>query len=129
MSLCGTALFFCPRCFCFFPGCCIIIPRHVALDKAELPFEDITAGSKDMNLQNSDDLVHEAELLYQQRLKSQLERSHRDDFVSIEPVSGDYFLAPTLSEAIEAARKAHPDRLVHTVRVGHKVAVQLGMMK
>ncbi len=71
-------------------------------------------------------LVREAEQIYQQGLQDQLERSHPDSFVAIEPVSGGYFLGATLSEAIGAARKAHPDRLVHAIRVGHKATVHLG---
>jgi len=79
--------------------------------------------------QNSEAIAQGAELLYQQRLKDELERSHPDAFVTIEPLSGDYFLGPTLSESIDAARTAHPDRLVHTLRVGHKAAVHLGRKK
>jgi hypothetical protein len=48
------------------------------------------------------------------------------DFVAIEPESGDFFLGKTLSEAIEAARAAHPSRLPFVVRVGHKTAVEFG---
>jgi len=45
---------------------------------------------------------------------------------SIEPVSGDYFLGRSLSEAIGAARKAHPSRLAHAIRVGHQPALHFG---
>ena len=80
-----------------------------------------------MNSQESVNLAQQAELIYHRRLKDQLEQSHRDKFVAIEPLSGDYFLAQTLSEAIGAARKAHPDRLAHGMRVGHRAAVHLGI--
>jgi hypothetical protein len=72
------------------------------------------------------DLAQMAELIYQQRLKDRLEQTHPDAFVAVEPLSGDYFLGPTLSEAVGAARVAHPDRLMHTLRVGHKAAIHLG---
>jgi hypothetical protein len=81
-----------------------------------------------MTSQELQKLVREAEWIYQHRLKQQLEQSHPDAFVAIEPVSGDYFLGPTLSEALGAARTAHPDRLAHAVRVGHKAAVHLGLV-
>src|SRR3972149_5910198 len=72
-----------------------------------------------MSPQNLDDFVRRAELLYEQKLRAKLEVAHRDEFVAVEPVSGDYFLGKTLSEAIGAAREANPDRLSHALRVGH----------
>jgi hypothetical protein len=57
--------------------------------------------------------------IYEERLKSALEPVHRDEFVAIQPQSGDYFLGRTLAEAIRAARHAYPDRLTHVMRVGH----------
>jgi hypothetical protein len=75
---------------------------------------------------NVDDLARQAEAIYQQRLKSQLEASHRDQFVAIEPISGDFFLGRTLSEAIGLARQAHPQRLAHAMRIGHRTGVHFG---
>ena len=79
-----------------------------------------------MTSPESENVARRAESLYEQRLRRQLEQSHLDEFIAIEPVSGDYFLGRTLSEAIGAARKAHPDRLSHAVRIGHKAAVHFG---
>ena len=74
----------------------------------------------------SENVARRAELIYEQRLRHQLEQSHLDEFIAIEPISGDYFLGRTLSEAIGAARKAHSDRLSHALRIGHKTAVHFG---
>jgi hypothetical protein len=71
-------------------------------------------------------IAERAERIYAERLKAHLELTHRNDFVAIEPISGDHFVAATLSEAIQAARKAHPDRLSYAIRVGHSTAVHLG---
>lgn len=60
-------------------------------------------------------------------LKSQLEAEHLNRFVAIEPTSGDFFVADTMSEAIGHSREKYPDRLVHTFRVGHAAAVHFGM--
>ena len=68
-----------------------------------------------------------AKRLYEQELKDVLEASHRHEFVAIEPESGDYYLGRTFSEAIGAARRAHPDRLCHALRVGHRATVHLGV--
>ena len=81
-----------------------------------------------MTPQNPEEVARQAELIYQQRLKARLEETNLDDFVAIEPVSGDFFLGTSLSEAIGAARKAHPDRLAYAVRVGHKTAVHIGAL-
>lgn len=74
-----------------------------------------------------DDLVRRAEELYEHRLRALLEPDHMHEFVAIEPESEDYFLGKTLSEAIGASRKAHPDRLAHAMRVGHTAALHFGL--
>ncbi|HPM80965.1 MAG TPA: hypothetical protein PLF81_09705 [Candidatus Anammoximicrobium sp.] len=73
------------------------------------------------------EFVRKAEDVYMNRLRAVLEPEHTDDFVAIEPESGDYFLGKTLSEAIGAARRCHPDRLAHAMRVGHKAALHFGV--
>lgn len=70
--------------------------------------------------------VHRAEEVYESRLRTLLEPHHRGEFFAIEPMSGDYFLGKTLSEAIGAARRLHPDRLAHAMRVGHETALCFG---
>jgi hypothetical protein len=77
-------------------------------------------------IMNSTDLYQRAERFYQERLRTELERSHLNDFVAIEPESGDYFLGRTLSEASAAASAAHPDRRCCVLRVGHAVALHIG---
>ena len=60
-------------------------------------------------------------------IKASLLPDHLNSFVSIEPQSKDFFLGPTLSDAVAAARDKHPDRLVHTFRLGHAATVHFGM--
>ena len=60
-------------------------------------------------------------------LKSQLEAEQLNRFVAIEPISGEFFVADTMSEAIGQSRERYPDRLVHTFRIGHPAAVHFGM--
>jgi hypothetical protein len=57
------------------------------------------------------------------RIKDVLEALHANQFVAIEPISGEFLVGGTLSDAIGAARQQYPDRLAHTSRVGHKAAV------
>lgn len=76
--------------------------------------------------QNVESVAEQAKQIYDERLRSFLEETHRNEFVAIEPLSGDYFLGQTLSEAIGASRKKYPDRLAHALRVGHKAAIHFG---
>ena len=80
-----------------------------------------------MAVSEVNELVRKAEEVYASRLRAALEPEHVDEFVAIEPESGDYFLGKTLSEAAAAARRSHPDRLTHAMRVGHKTAIHFGM--
>ncbi|MEX0867871.1 MAG: hypothetical protein WD030_10975 [Pirellulales bacterium] len=69
-----------------------------------------------------------AKRLYEEKYRKSLEESHRDAFVCIEPESGDYFLGRTFDDAVNQAIDAYPDRLTHTLRVGHAAALHLGVM-
>ncbi len=80
-----------------------------------------------MASKQSTELADRASVIYEQKLRRQLESTNPDDFVAIEPESGDFFLGKTLSEAIQAARTAHPARLPFALRVGHKSTVELGV--
>ena len=59
---------------------------------------------------NTENVAREAKRIYEERLRALLEESHMNEFVAIEPISGDHFLGPTLSEAIGASRLKYPDR-------------------
>lgn len=74
-----------------------------------------------------DEFVRRAEDVYATKLRAVLEPQHMDEFVAIEPESGDYFLGKTLSEATGAARQSYPDRLTHAMRVGHRAALHFGL--
>ena len=74
-----------------------------------------------------EEFVRRAEEIYATKLRAVLESEHVDEFVAIEPESGDYFLGKTLTEATQAARKSYPDRWTHAMRVGHSAALHFGM--
>ncbi len=77
---------------------------------------------------NTERTVRDAKAIYEDRLRETLEAEHLNEFVAIEPISGEHFLGQTLSEAIGASRDKFPDRLVHALRVGHKAAVHIGVL-
>ena len=81
-----------------------------------------------MASEQSTEMARKARAIYEHRLKSKLEVTNPDDFVAIEPESGDHYLGKTLSEAIQAARAAHPQQLSFALRIGHETTVELGVM-
>jgi hypothetical protein len=87
----------------------------------------VLPGGAIMIRENEKSVAEAARRLYDEKLREKLEPDHSDEFVAIEPVSGEFFLAPTLSEAIGASRSKYPDRLAHALRVGHKATVHFGM--
>jgi hypothetical protein len=66
------------------------------------------------------------EAIYEGSIRAQLEKTNMNDFVAVEPDSGEYFLGKTLSEASAAARAVHPDRQTFVFRVGHEATVHIG---
>lgn len=69
-------------------------------------------------------IAQRAKALYSELLRQHLERDHLNAFVAIEPVSGEYFIGKTLGDAIDAALEAHPNRVTHTIRIGHDAALE-----
>ncbi len=78
--------------------------------------------------ENSENVAREAKRIYKERLRASLEESHMDEYVAIEPDSGEHFLAKSYSEAVAASRAAHPERIAFVIRVGHKAASHIGVM-
>jgi hypothetical protein len=74
-------------------------------------------------------VIARAKEIYEQRLRSELEANHADQFVAIEPDSGDFFVAKTFDTAVKLARSKHPSKLSHTIRVGHAAAFHMGVME
>ena len=60
--------------------------------------------------------------LYDERLREMLEPSQAGRYVAIEPVSGEYFLGDTGTEALLEARRALSEAMFYLARVGHQTA-------
>ena len=73
-------------------------------------------------------VAEKARTLYEQELRARLESTHAGRFLCIEPQSRSYYLGDTLDEAVHAALEAFPDRLTHTLRIGHSAALHLGVL-
>ena len=73
-------------------------------------------------------VILRAKGIYRRRLKESLEANYRDQFVAIEPDSGDFFVGKTFDEAVRSARLKHPSKVSHTIRIGHTAAFHIGVM-
>jgi hypothetical protein len=73
-------------------------------------------------------VVEKARGIYESQLRAELERKHPGKYACIEPVSGSYFLGDTFDQAVNAAIDAFPERLTHTLRIGHSAALHLGVL-
>jgi hypothetical protein len=71
-------------------------------------------------------IAEAAKQVYEEDLRFQLEREHKDDFVAIEPSSRSYFIGKTFLEVALAAKEAYPDRKSFVIRVGHDAAFHIG---
>ena len=61
--------------------------------------------------------------------KTEWEKFHSGEFVSIEPVSGEWFFAESFDAAVRTARLSYPDRISHTIRIGHEATLFIGRME
>jgi hypothetical protein len=95
----------------------------MAVDVARMNVGTFDTG---VAIMSATDQYDRAERFYQDRLRTDLERTHLNSFVAIEPESGNFFLGRTLSEASAAASAAHPDRRCCVLRIGPSVALHLG---
>jgi hypothetical protein len=71
-------------------------------------------------------VAERAKAIYSGRLQAELESTHANRYVAIEPESGEHFLADSFAAAVAAARAAHPDRISFVIRIGHSAAIHLG---
>ena len=51
--------------------------------------------------------------------KVQSLKSKKGEVAVIDPESGDYFIAKTLTEALKKAKKKYPQRIFYSVRIGY----------
>ena len=72
------------------------------------------------------ELVNNAERVYEATLKTRLEAEHFGSLIALEPVSGDYVLANTFRDIDLAAQHRFGNTPVHIFRIGGGGAVKVG---
>ena len=73
-------------------------------------------------------VISRSKSLYAEKLQEELESKFHGQFVAIEPDSGEYFVAATFDDAVSSAKAQHPDKLSHTIRIGHAGAFSIGVL-
>ena len=71
----------------------------------------------DNNGFSAEQLASRGQKIYEDKLKIKLEAEHWGEYVAIYVKTGEFFVAPTLEEALEKARKKYPDEYFHFVRI------------
>ena len=71
-------------------------------------------------------VAERAKEIYSRRLQAELEATHPDAYVAIEPESGEHFIADSFAGAVAGARAAHPNRISFVIHIGHLAAIHLG---
>jgi len=73
---------------------------------------------------NTIEFSAKAQDIYKQ-IKGHLEIKHKEEFVAIEPDSGDYFLGSDQMEAMSKAKKKHPDKIFYLIKIGHEAVISM----
>ena len=73
---------------------------------------------------DEEDIERRGEEIYG-RIKLDIEKEHMGKIVAIEVESEDYFIAPTVVEAVKKAREKYPDRPFYIKRIGYRALHKL----
>lgn len=89
------------------------------------------------NMENKEGMISQSEVqkISEEGLKIYQEIKHRygeeniGKFLAIETESRKVYLGDTTSEAVESARKAHPDKIFYVVKIGFSVSEVLADLR
>ncbi|MBI3048059.1 MAG: hypothetical protein HYY76_07075 [Acidobacteria bacterium] len=69
-------------------------------------------------LDSPDRIAEEGQRLYEERHKANLEQNRRGEYVAIDVLTGNAYIAKFPELAIEEARKQAPNGVFHLIRIG-----------
>lgn len=73
------------------------------------------------------EIVELGERVYRDRLRGAVEAQHRNRFLVLDVLTGDYEIDDRDAEASRRLLQRHPDGQFYGVRIGHDVAYRLGV--
>jgi hypothetical protein len=83
---------------------------------------------KVMNNFNNPKAVSDAAIkIYDERYKTEYEKTYRGKFVAINVVDGSATIGETPSEALTKAKEQYPNGFFHLIRVGYTSAFEVGL--
>jgi len=69
------------------------------------------------------DIIRRGKEVYE-KIRATLELKYPDQYVSIDPISKEYFIADTLGASLANAHAKFPEREFYTVRIGHDTVME-----
>ena len=78
----------------------------------------------DLSSFNQEEFVAKATAVYE-KIRDTMEKNHKDEFVAIEPNTEEYFLGADQAEAINKAKKNHPNKIFYLIKVGHPTVITM----
>lgn len=66
------------------------------------------------------DFAKKGQEVYESKYKRDLESRYKGKIVAIEPDSSDFFIGDSVLDAAAKAKKVHPDKVFHFIRIGYK---------
>lgn len=73
-----------------------------------------------------EEVVQLGEAIYEQKLRSDVERDRRGEFLALDIVSREYEIAPEDAVAVERLLERQPDAVIFAIRIGHRAAYRIG---
>ncbi len=74
----------------------------------------------------TEEIVERGQLLYEQRIRHEVESESEGKFLVLDVESGLYEIDASDLEAMQRARAANPDAALYVVRIGFPTAYRLG---
>ena len=75
---------------------------------------------------SSAEIVQRGQVLYDQRIRAQVETCHQGQFLVLDIETGDYEIDADDVRAVQRAKTKHPDAALYIVRIGSPTAYRLG---
>jgi len=74
----------------------------------------------------SDKILQRGEELYEQQIRSRVEKENRGKFLVLDIETGEYEIDTDKLAALERAKPKHPDPALYILRIGYPSTVKLG---
>lgn len=74
----------------------------------------------------SAEIVQRGQALYDERIRAQVEASHRGKFLALDIETGEYEIDVDELAALQRAKAKHPDAALYLLRIGFPTAYRVG---